>query len=195
MLQKIEIPHYITKVVLSQKRKPQYYVYNTKTRKFNKAIPDKVKGRIKVLPFRIGKVTKMVAFIDGQPLLQNPRAAGTPQVITINGQNIYNGSMHPMQRYKIINTIKEFFIERLVGIKPVNQTPVEISFIFEGPDLKQDLDNHAWIYIKCFLDCLVSMKILPEDTIEYIRKVSYEFNEAETPKLTIEINERKSTRN
>jgi len=45
-----------------------------------------------------------------------------------------------------------------------------------------DIGNLAMVWIKCLDDVLIKKGILPEDTVEYLKKTSYEFIEVPTLK-------------
>jgi len=45
-----------------------------------------------------------------------------------------------------------------------------------------DIGNLAWVWIKCLDDVLIKKGLLPEDTVEFLRKTSYEFIEVATLK-------------
>tara|TARA_R110000868_G_scaffold351806_3_gene613074 strand:- start:49 stop:540 length:492 start_codon:yes stop_codon:yes gene_type:complete len=45
-----------------------------------------------------------------------------------------------------------------------------------------DIGNLAWVWVKCLDDVLIKKGILPEDTVEFLRKTSYEFVEVATLK-------------
>ena len=43
-----------------------------------------------------------------------------------------------------------------------------------------DIGNLAWVWLKCLDDVLIKKGILLEDTVEFLRKTSYEFEEVAT---------------
>jgi len=158
-LLKIEIPKYILRVKLSEKRRAKYYTTKSK-------IPKK---------FKQFKFDRKGVLVDplGNRIIANPRAQGTPSWAKISGQAFYAGFGHSAQRVKIVKEMKIYFLKALKGLSPIKSEdfPVQIHW-----DLYQtigvanwDLDN-LWIYNKCFQDALVEAGILPEDNITYITK-------------------------
>jgi hypothetical protein len=158
-LLKIELPEYILRVKISEKRRTKYYTTKSKIpKKYSKYKFDR-KG-ILVDPL-------------GNKIISNPRAQGTPSWTKISGQAFYSGFGHSSLRAKIVKEMKIYFIKALKEFKPIdiNQFPIQIHW-----DLYQtigaanwDLDN-LWIYNKCFQDALVEAGIIPEDNITYITK-------------------------
>jgi len=115
----------------------------------------------------------------------------------INGQSIYTGAHHRVRHLFMeqINSYLTMFISPINGM--LTEYPLEINVKIYAPinygDVKRlrgkiswkkpepgyepswDLDNFAWIWIKGMQDVLQKQKVLPEDTVKHIRKVSYEF--------------------
>lgn len=157
ILRTIEIPKYIKRVKLSNKRKPTYYKKTSK-----KPVPKKYKD----LKF----VKGVLVHPDGVKVVANSRSVGTPRFKKINGQEIYSGMPHHM-RAKIVKEMKESFKKHLKDVEPITEFPIQIEVeihttIEEG---NWDLDN-LWIYNKCFQDALADAGIIPDDNIQYITK-------------------------
>ena len=125
----------------------------------------------------------------------------------LSTQGIYNNKLHPHSRNKVIKQMKTYITPYLKGIKPLNKFPVKLKFIFCSPhnygDVRMlkgvlnwkecpdnykaswDLDNRLWIWSKTTCDSLVDMKILPDDTVDYITNIEYEYRRID------DINDRK----
>ena len=121
----------------------------------------------------------------------------------INGQSIYTGAHHRV-RQKFVEDIHAYLKEHIGENENVliKESPVEIQVKIHAPinygDVRRmrgkicwktpaenyeptwDLDNFAWIWIKCIQDVLQHQNIVSEDTVKHIRKVSYEYIPCET---------------
>lgn len=162
----IEIPDYIKYVILSQKRRTLYWTVDDKN------LPAKVRNQLTGID-----KNKRLLGKDGKPIVKNPRAAGTPRMRKINGQDIYAGFGSHFYRQAVVEQVKASFMKVLKDIPRLDYLPVRIDAqLHEEPGTANwDLDN-LWIYIKCMLDCLSSSGIIPDDTIEFITKApSFEF--------------------
>jgi len=182
MIQKVEIPKYIREIKLSEARIKKYYELgkkHPKSEKFN----DKTKYEYKEVP-GYGKRKFLVDLKTGERVVANPRAAGTPRVLTINGQKIYNGEVSKHIRNKVLSEIKTSFIPYIEKLNEIKNFPIciemEIHDVIREPNSKSlwDLDNRAWPYIKAFQDCLTGNKdkqgkkrnkvVLKDDNVLYI---------------------------
>lgn len=151
----------ITHVELSQKRKIKYYKQGTK-------IPKKYS---KSEGYYFGP-DKILRDKEGNKVIANPRAAGTPRLWKINGQALYSGNLHPLARKKITPYMKAYLGEHLSRVQPILKFPIQIRAIrHELPGTKRwDIDNQNWIWMKWFQDALVDKGIIPDDNVEYIRR-------------------------
>ena len=162
----IEIPNYIKYVILSQKRRTLYWTVDDKN------LPARVRAQITGIDKK-----KRLLGKNHQPIIKNPRAAGTPRMRKINGQDIYSGFGNHFYRQAVVEQVKKSFMEVLKDIPRLDYSPVRIDAQLhdEIGAANWDLDN-LWIYVKCMLDCLTSSGIIPDDTIEFITKApSFEF--------------------
>ena len=97
-LLKIELPEYILRVKISEKRRTKYYTTKSKIpKKYSKYKFDR-KG-ILVDPL-------------GNKIISNPRAQGTPSWTKISGQAFYSGFGHSSLRAKIVKEMKIYFIKK-----------------------------------------------------------------------------------
>lgn len=160
LILEIEIPHFITKVMLSKQRRATYY------KKKDKNIPKKHLGK---------KFNKQGFMIDtfGNRIIKNSRSVGTPRYKKINGQEFYKGADSHHIRAKVVNELKKFYSETLKNVKPITQFPIQIEW--EHHELigvgNWDLDN-LWIYNKCFQDALIDNNVIPEDNVMFITKAA-----------------------
>ena len=121
-----------------------------------------------------------------QKVVANPRAAGTPRYITINGQKIYNGEIGKHVRNKVLSAIKESFTPYINKMQEIDldmfpiRIELEIHDIIREPGSNSlwDVDNRSWPYIKAFQDCLTGhankvgkkriKKVIPDDNILFV---------------------------
>lgn len=121
------------------------------------------------------------------------------KLFKISTQGIYNSKLHYHSRSKVVDTIKTFIkfsIANTTAINPKN-FPLKIHLIFYAPinwgnvrmskgvlrwtpaksgyHPVHDLDNLAWVWGKTIQDCLVERGIIPEDTVEFINRIEYQF--------------------
>lgn len=112
--------------------------------------------------------------IFGDKIITNKRTVGTPRYWTINGQKLFSGTdMHI--RSKVFAEIKKYLVPYLRKVKPIETYPIGIRMdMYETPDSWDwDVDNHSYIWIKNFSDCLEREKIIPKDNIVFIRSNGY----------------------
>ena len=67
--------------------------------------------------------------------------------------------------------------DRKTGNRYLNWKPAA-----KGYKPNWDLDNLAVLWIKCINDVLIKKGLLPEDTVEFIQKTSFEYEEVKTLK-------------
>jgi hypothetical protein len=197
---RIEIPDYLNTVLMSAKRMKKYYVKGKKD--LPKKYLDKTKYDYKEFKSSTSKEKKLILINleTKEKVIANPKVHGTEKWKVINGQKIYNGEISKWDRAKMVNTLKVYFkeLELFKGLS-VNDGdyPVAIFYTFydtfqNDPTLEgKDLDNHAYIYGKCFQDVLVSEGVIQNDTTQFVSKIQYEYIESEKRKLVIEIYGRK----
>lgn len=94
--------------------------------------------------------------INGVKPLKNPRAAGTPKIVKISGQDIWRGiSYHT--RSAIAKALKKFFYEELVSKMKqlnVNDYPIGVEMIFFDVIDGEDLNNQEYFYKKSLGDAM-----------------------------------------
>lgn len=155
LILKVELPVYLKRVKLSNKRRAKYYTKSSKIPKKYQGFDFDSKGRL--------------ADPMGTPIIANSRSVGTPRYKKINGQEFYKGLATPQVRATIVRNIKTYFGTHLKYLKPLEDFPIRVSIeLHDIPGAKNwDLDN-LWIYNKCFQDALTEYGIIPEDNMQYI---------------------------
>jgi hypothetical protein len=110
----------------------------------------------------------------GEPIVANPRTAGTPKFKKINGQELYAGNIPPILRSIMIGQMKDFFRPYFMSVFPIqdNQFPILVELEIHAPvgDNNFDIDNLAWVYTKVILDILVETEVIPDDKAVYVNK-------------------------
>lgn len=173
----LTIPKYIREVKLSNARTKKYYELG-KTAPKAKKYHDKSKYDYQLIK---GMKTRkfLIDLSTGERVIANPKAAGTPRVMTINGQQIYNGAVGKHTRNKLMMDIKAFFKEYVETLDPITDYPIKLTCELhdtihaEGGTSLWDLDNRAMPYIKAFQDCLTGdrgkcKKIILDDNILFV---------------------------
>lgn len=198
LLFSIVIPDFITRIQVSSSRRPIYY---EKDGKFPVPVSklkhlDKGKMKFSWKIHKIGSKGKILLteVSTGDPIIKNARVVGTPKFVQIKGNDFYSGFSSPHQRMLIVNSIKDNFRAHFKKIGKVNTFPIFLEFIIynemnirssKGKLMSQDLDNQAYAYVKSSQDLMKEVKIIEDDNLSFIRKVSYEFRESTSKKLII----------
>lgn len=179
------IPNYPTEICISNKRRPKYY-------KLGEAPPKKYGGVF--FPDKDGYLLDE----DGNRIIKNPKSAGTPRFIPINGQKIYVG-LNFSVRSKIVKTmhgiISEEFKKQLpkkIDIPKGHNLLVHLHFYNTITRKLPDIDNLSSLWMKCGVDCLTTadnigqakeggldhkLGIIKDDRLEFIKNISTEFTE------------------
>lgn len=179
-LLRIVIPNYITHVKLCNSRPSKFYTRNIR-------LPEKYNNE----EYSFSAYGILTENASGKAVLANPKTAGTPRYKKINGQEIYNGKLSPVERSLMIKEMKAFYRKYLPKIQKIKkECKIRLEIHNELGDGNQDLDNMSWIMIKVIQDALVESKILPEDNLKVIK--GYEVNfyptqESQERKLVISI--------
>jgi hypothetical protein len=176
-MQTIEIPQYIREVNISKARRIRYYEYGKKPPKAKKYL-DRTKYDYRLYPMLHNK--KFLTNLEtGERVVANPKSAGTPKNVTINGQKIYNQEIGKHQRGKLLSAIKENLKPYVEQLQPITKFPICIfceihDTIRESSSHNLwDCDNRSYPYIKAFQDCLTgdrgkSKQLIPDDNILFI---------------------------
>lgn len=162
---KIVIPNYEDKVPISHRRRTKYFKKKDKISKKHE----------NSLSAGLLKYDKLGYLVDqsGNRVIANPLTAGKPKYWTINGQRIYDGSLHYTARSKVARWMHNYlgeYIDELPVIKipPGCYLRIWIDLYKPADVLNWDCDN-LWPWTKWFLDTLVEKGKIPEDSVEYVR--------------------------
>jgi hypothetical protein len=172
--QTVVIKEYITKVKVSNSRRPIYYPKFGKIPIIYKKNPDRYIYKEK----KYSKHAQLLLYDNKKKefVIKNERFLNKPRTITIGGNMFYAG-MHERVRMIIMNAIKNDLQPHIEKLNPIKEFPIHINAIlFTIPGMRNwDVDN-LWVYIKAFQDLLIEYNIIPDDSVRYITKApSFEF--------------------
>lgn len=140
----------------SSKVRPRYY---KTTDKIPKAVAAEV-GRVQG-GYLLDK--------KGKKILKNAKQIGKIPEKPINGQALYNGTMHFMTRAQLVKDLKAEFIPYFQGLK-IEEFPVSITYEFHCEWGTRDLSNIASLYVKVLEDAMVAARLIPDDQTKFIRE-------------------------
>jgi len=198
LLFEVTIPAYIRTYIKSNNVRAKYYEQGKKKiplKYCNKPLfksqgtrePDNINFGFQ--PFNVvrQKQKKVLLYLvdlkTGEKIIANPSRVGLPSVVNINGQAIYNGDIARFDRNNMINQIKDQFRTYLCTLTPIapENLPIRIdclvcdeladSLFLNGQDW--DIENRFFPYAKAFHDLLVSLKIIPDDSVRYITEPAH----------------------
>ena len=178
----VEIPNYIRDIKLSNARLRKYYEKGKALPKAKKYLDDSV------YEWKVFKDNRefLTEIETGERVISNPRSAGTPRILRINGQKLYNGEITKHLRNKVLSSIKSQFSKYINTLEVIDadQYPLKLTLEIhdtihaEGSSSLWDADNRSWPYIKAFQDCLTgntdkegkrrNKQIIPDDNILFI---------------------------
>lgn len=150
-------------VDLGVKKRPKYY-------KLGKSLPLKIHKFIKSGVFSVTREGYVINKKSG--LKVRIPSKTNSNLISINGQNVYNGTLNPINRSKFILAVKTLLKPFFKSIKPIDPScfPVKMTgflYISSAANTNWDVDN-LWIYTKVIQDILVDLGVIPNDNVKYI---------------------------
>jgi hypothetical protein len=173
LIKTLIIPEFITKIKLSDSRRAKYYLQQDK-------LPKKYQDKSKY-EFRKVKTTKsfeyrLFSIVADAPVIKNSKVKDKARFKIIKGNDFYSGLNHIL-RTKIIEAIKEDIITKIELFKVDDEDyPLYIEFIYCDVILNsQDLDNKRYAYEKATQDLFTTSKVIIDDKVIYINKISSEF--------------------
>jgi hypothetical protein len=161
---KVIVPNYEDKVPVTKRRRAKYY-------KQGNSLPVKYEKGLRSGKYR----WKSKHLVDdlGTRVLANPLTAGKPRFWVINGQRIYDGTLHYAVRAKVAKWVHEY-LKQFINPLPVIEIPegyhirVWVEMYKEDKDARWDVDNQ-WLWTKWFLDTAVELGKIPDDSVKYVR--------------------------
>lgn len=119
---------------------------------------------------RNGKKVQLYRLYDGDnPILANPRKAGTASNLKISGQMIWQ-QQHPAMRAKAANALHAMYEAGLPDDLALPPFPIKITGEFHTqPNLwNWDIGNLSFPYGKTFTDSLKKAGYVPDDNISFV---------------------------
>ncbi len=132
------------------------------------------------------------------PITSNKRAPD--RYVKVNAQNIYNGAIARFGRNTAVKNLHCYFLSKIPKGLTI-KTPVKIKYIIktvinhgairrrngkviwkypkEGYVPNWDIENLANILIKTGNDSLAKAGVLPDDSIEFLTKIEYEYQQVD----------------
>jgi hypothetical protein len=172
---------YPEKMMLSKERRTLYYhESDTQLPKMIKEDIGNIKAQAnETSKYYIDSLGWVWDRVSGEKVIKNSRTAGKPNMQKISGQSIWNGAVDMYARNNLKKFLSEYFRPSIARHLPSNLvTPAgeyfHFEFIFFVPIVArkwvaQDIDNHAYPYVKAFLDTVTTMKVIPDDSPRFLR--------------------------
>lgn len=129
------------------------------------------------------------------PYTKNKKAPN--KYVKLNNQTIYNGKINRFARAILMGNLHSYVLGKLPKKHKVKDYPVKIHYIIKTVinhgDISRrkekliwkypsdeyvprwDIENLASIWIKGGNDALVLAKIIPDDSVQFVNQISYEF--------------------
>jgi Holliday junction resolvase RusA-like endonuclease len=172
---------YPEEMKLSDKRRTLWYHETDTTipKTIKEGVTDNLANDVKSKPYTTDNLGWIINRVSGEKVIKNSRTAGKPNMQKISGQSIWNGSVDMYARNNLKKFLSEYFRPSISRTLPSNLvTPAgeyfHFEFIFFVPIVArnwvaQDIDNHAYPYVKAFLDTVTAMKVIPDDSPRFLR--------------------------
>jgi len=155
----VEIPNYLTHVMLSRSRPAIYYTRKTR-------IPFKYQNS----DYGFNDYGILVCALYGNPVIANPITAGKPKYKKINGRDFLSGKISPDVRSRMVTEMKRFYLPHFLKKKKIREAcKIKLEIFNSVGEGNQDLDNMSWILVKVIQDVLVDAEILQEDNKQVIK--------------------------
>lgn len=179
LLQTLEISEYKTRIKMSNKRNKKYYYIgeNKNTGKpmwRPRDLPKTYKAKLDEGEYTLKEERGKQYLLDeeGEKIVANPRAAGTPRYWKLSGNDFMSGYGSKHVRHKLTTGLKDFYRPivkaQMVPFKEEDY-PLTITWEFHSTLGKAnwDIDN-MFFYWKYLQDVLEDEGIIVEDNIKYI---------------------------
>jgi len=192
---RVVVPEFEDHYVISKKRRAVYW-----------KVADIQKG---IVPKRIldnyhFTINGIMCDHEDKPALRNTKTAGKPRKWMVNGQDLYNGTLHHTLRAKVTEYFHEY-LEKYINeqISGQDKTLINQGFqvdarmsisldIYEIKRAKMPDIGNLWLWIKWFEDALQTAGVIPDDNPDYViesgRKRYIWVGEEHNRKLVFKIN-------
>tara|TARA_Y100001973_G_C5209092_1_gene343986 strand:+ start:11415 stop:11996 length:582 start_codon:yes stop_codon:yes gene_type:complete len=164
---KVIVPNFEDRVPVTKRRRAKYYKRDAAV-----ALPVRYMKGLNSGKYKWDKNGCLTDDMNNR-IIANPISAGTPRYWVINGQRIYDGTLHYAVRAKVARWVHEYLKEYIEPLPEINipdghHIRVWVDMYKEHTDSRWDVDNQ-WLWTKWFLDTLVDLGKIPDDSVEYIR--------------------------
>lgn len=179
LIQKLIIPKYITKVKTSDKRRRKYYRKREKKRGKNKGsliwkprnpLPKTYKAKLDEGEWTLDN-KNYLRDENGDKVLANPQAAGTPNYEPLSGNRFMSGYGSHHLRRTLTSGLKDFYRPYIKDMRPISEINfplrIEWDFCSKLNEANWDADN-MFFYWKYLQDTLKEENVIPEDDIRFI---------------------------
>lgn len=191
----ITIPDFISHIKLSEKTRAKYY-------KQHENIPKKY-CKDGIVFSKEGHACNAKT---GEKIVKNWKKAGTPNMMKINGQDLWSG-LNPFTRNKMAEQLHNFYAkyvkEQLID-KGVTKIPLDntkrlvILFTLFDPEFENlDNDNNEYILKKTFLDTITrqnknkkehkKLGLIPDDSRKYVLTAPFVSYKGEKREMVIDM--------
>jgi len=185
LVRQIVIDNYPDRIVVSNKRRPVYFV-NKKGLRGKTEIPKKYK----VNRYFFDKAGYLVDRDTNKKVIANTKSVGTEKYWVVNFQDIWSGAIAAQSRASKANKLKDKLRPHIRLIEPiVGQYPLRMEIELYNTEFRIDASNKGVIYTKIIEDLLVAEGKIPDDSPEYINdtgRIKLFIREG-TPKMIINI--------
>jgi len=157
LITELVIPRYITRVQISKARRAKYL-------RQGEDLPKKYQ--------KPGFSFDAKGFLldpEGNRVLKNPRAAGTPKFEVLSGNKITSGYSTPHIRNRISTALKDFYRPFVRQMKPFQVFPLRVKWEFWTTVDPANFDmSNFWFYYKYFEDTMTAEGIIPDDSVQFV---------------------------
>ena len=103
-------------------------------------------------------------------MVSTPKAAGTPRLVKVNGQDIYNGNISRQARASLVKAIHNYIRPYLTDIpvfEDIEKFPLTLELLFYVKDQgKSNIDtDNKWLWRKCIQDTITELNKWSDDNV------------------------------
>ena len=164
---KVIVPNYEDRVPVTKRRRAKYYKRDAAV-----ALPVRYMKGLQSGKFKWDKSGCLTDDVNNR-IIANPITAGKPRYWVINGQRIYDGTLHYAVRAKVAKWVHAYLADYIEDLPVINipegfYLRVWVDMYKEPKDGRWDIDNQ-WLWTKWFLDTCVELGKIPDDSVKYIK--------------------------
>lgn len=173
LIQKLEVPKYIIKIKTSESRNRKYYRKRKSKNKDEmiwkpRPLPKTKRENLEEGDWSMDS-NNYLRDENGDKVVANPRAAGTPNYEPLSGNRFFSGYGSHHVRRTLTAGLKDFYRPYVNKMDKITKFPIRIDWDFHTTLNSADWDmDNMHFYWKYLQDTLVEEDIIPEDNIKYI---------------------------